>query len=53
MKIPTKTKSEVFNLRLDVETKKILESLAKQKKFNNSSSAVIRYLIHSAYDKKN
>lgn len=52
MKLPTKKKSEVFNLRIDIETKKILETLSKQKKFNNSSSAVIRYLIHSANDKK-
>lgn len=39
-------------MRIDKETKSKLTELSKAKDFNNNSSAVIRYLIHSAYYKK-
>ena len=52
MKQSTKTKTEIFNMRIDIDTKKKLEELAKKGEFKNNSSAVIRSLIHSAYSKK-
>ena len=52
MKLSTKTKSEIFNMRIDIDTKQKLEELAKANEFKNNSSAVIRSLIHLAHSKK-
>lgn len=51
MKVTNKIKSEIFNLRIDKETKRKLIELSKTNEFKNNSSAVIRDLIHSAYNK--
>ena len=40
------TKNEVFRLRIDPETKKILEKLAKEN--NKSRSSIVRTLIQAA-----
>ena len=45
-------KTEIFNLRIDKDTKKKLEELAKKEEYKNNSSAVIRSLIHDAYTNK-
>ena len=52
MKIQEKTKSVVFNMRMDEDTKKKLDQLAKGVQFDNNSSAVIRSLIHAQHSKK-
>ena len=52
MKLPTKNKSEIFNLRLDLDTKLKLEELSKTKNYKNNCSEVIRSLILSAFTKK-
>ena len=51
MKLPSeKSKTEIFNMRIDQNTKKKLEELAKSHKGN--CSALLRDLIHSAHSKK-
>lgn len=52
MKPTDKIKSEIFNLRVDVDTKKKLNELSKSNQYKNNSSAVIRDLIHLAYNRK-
>ena len=52
MKLPVNTKSEIFNMRMDMDTKKKLEELASKGDFKNNSSAVIRFLIHSHHSKR-
>jgi Arc/MetJ-type ribon-helix-helix transcriptional regulator len=52
MKISDKTKTEIVNIRIDVETKRKLTELAKSNEYKNNSSAVIRHLIQSTYSKK-
>ena len=52
MKTPNAEKSEVFILRMSKDMKSKLEELAKNPKFNNNSSEVIRSLISSEYVRK-